>query len=160
MTRFIALLAAAVVLTFASEPLYGQSQPGTTKAKPDRGAKQTGSVLVFSGTGWYRHPETAAINGWLARLADDTGMRIDVTENPKDVRLLNRYRVLILPAALTMHLRACERSPNKCRRSRARSGGRPSICGPPKAKRPGQCRPTTPSATSLPTAAPARCRPR
>lgn len=65
-------------------------------AKPDRGAKQTGSVLVFAGTGWYRHPETAAISGWLARLSDETGMQIDVTESPKDLSLLDRYDVLIL----------------------------------------------------------------
>lgn len=66
------------------------------KPKPDRGPKQTGSVLVFAGTGWYRHPETAAISGWLARLSDETGMQIDVSENPKDLALLDRYDVLIL----------------------------------------------------------------
>ena len=67
------------------------------KPKPDRGAKRLGSVLVFSGTGWYRHPETAAVNGWLARLADDAGMQIDVTENAKDISaLLDRYDVLVL----------------------------------------------------------------
>ena len=65
--------------------------------KPDRGAKSIGSVLVFSGTGWYRHPETAAVNGWLARLADDVGMQVDVSENPKDIKsLLGRYKVLVL----------------------------------------------------------------
>lgn len=66
------------------------------KAKPDRSAKAIGAVLVFAGTGWYRHPETAAVSGWLARLADETGMRIDVTESPKDLRLLSRYDVLVL----------------------------------------------------------------
>ena len=66
-------------------------------AKPDRGPKDTGAVLVFSGTGWYRHPETAAISGWLARLADDLHMQVDVTESPKDiVNLLDRYQVLVL----------------------------------------------------------------
>ena len=50
----------------------------------------------FSGTGWYRHPETAAINGWLARLASDVGMQIDVSETPKDIsRILDHYDVLI-----------------------------------------------------------------
>ncbi|MEM7391520.1 MAG: hypothetical protein AAF492_04155, partial [Verrucomicrobiota bacterium] len=58
--------------------------------KTDRGPKDTGKVLVFSGTGWYRHPETAAISGWLARLSDDLGMQVDVTETPKDlIRLLD-----------------------------------------------------------------------
>ena len=65
--------------------------------KPDRGPKDTGKVLVFGGTGWYRHPETAAISGWLARLSDELGMQVDVTETPRDLTaLLDRYDVLIL----------------------------------------------------------------
>ena len=69
----------------------------TTKKKADRGPKSTGKVLVFSGTGWYRHPETAAVNGWLARLSDELGMQVDVTEDPKDIRgILKRYDVLVL----------------------------------------------------------------
>lgn len=64
--------------------------------KPDRGAKAIGSVLVFAGTGWYRHPETAAVSGWLARLGNETGMQIDVSENPKDLALLDRYDVVVL----------------------------------------------------------------
>ncbi len=68
-----------------------------SKKKPDRGPKHTGSVLVFSGTGWYRHPETAAINGWLARLSDDLDMQVDVSETPADItNLLDRYDVLVL----------------------------------------------------------------
>ncbi|MBT66825.1 MAG: hypothetical protein CMN98_06775, partial [Synechococcus sp. NP17] len=62
----------------------------------DRSPKNIGTVLVFSGTGWYRHPETAAINGWLARLSDDVGMQIDISENPKDITtILDHYDVLI-----------------------------------------------------------------
>ncbi len=65
--------------------------------KPNRGPKDTGAVLVFSGTGWYRHPETAAISGWLARLSDDLNMQVDVTETPRDLTsLLDRYDVLVL----------------------------------------------------------------
>ncbi|MGC6582719.1 MAG: ThuA domain-containing protein [Akkermansiaceae bacterium] len=63
----------------------------------DRGPKNTGKVLVFSGTGWYRHPETAAINGWLARLSGELKMQVDVTETPKDLTaMLDRYQVLVL----------------------------------------------------------------
>lgn len=64
--------------------------------KPDRSPTRIGSVLVFAGTGWYRHPETAAVSGWLARIDEETGMQIDVTESPKDLNLLDRYDVLIL----------------------------------------------------------------
>ncbi|MEL6898624.1 MAG: ThuA domain-containing protein [Planctomycetota bacterium] len=64
--------------------------------RSDHGPTRNGSVLVFSGTGWYRHPETAAINGWLARLADETGMQIDITETPSDLKRLEHYDVLAL----------------------------------------------------------------
>ncbi len=67
------------------------------KKQPDRGPRDTGSVLVFSKTGWYRHPENAAINGWLARLSDDLGMQVDVTETAGDLtKILDRYKVLVL----------------------------------------------------------------
>lgn len=63
----------------------------------DRGPKNLGSVLVFSGTGWYRHPETVAVNGWLARLSDDLGMTVDVSETPADLeRILPGYKVLVM----------------------------------------------------------------
>ena len=42
-------------------------------------------VLVFSGTGWYRHPEIPAINGWLVRTGAIEGMQLDVTETAVDV---------------------------------------------------------------------------
>ena len=65
--------------------------------KSDRGAKDTGNVLVFGGTGWYRHPETAAINGWLARLSGELKMQVDVSESAKDLAsILDRYDVLVL----------------------------------------------------------------
>ncbi|HAV65471.1 MAG TPA: hypothetical protein DCY13_24245, partial [Verrucomicrobiales bacterium] len=69
-----------------------------TKPKaPDRGPKNLGSVLVFSGTGWYRHPETVAVSGWLARLSGDLGMQVDVSETPKDIEsILPKYKVLVL----------------------------------------------------------------
>ncbi len=66
-------------------------------AKPDRSPKNIGSVLVFSGTGWYRHPEVPAVNGWLSRLADDLGMQVDVSETPRDLeKILPKYKVLVL----------------------------------------------------------------
>ena len=41
-------------------------------------------VLLFSGTGWYRHPEIPRINGWLVRLAAEHGMEMDVSETGND----------------------------------------------------------------------------
>ena len=93
--RLLLLLCFVLVFVFA----FNNSAPAhdEDKAKPDRSPKQIGSVLVYAGTGWYRHPEVAAISGWLARLSDDVEMQIDVTENPKDiVALLDRYDVLVL----------------------------------------------------------------
>lgn len=55
-------------------------------------------VLSFSGTGWYRHPETAAINRWLVLLGDKKGFDVDVSEDGKDLRpkQISRYQVIIL----------------------------------------------------------------
>lgn len=55
-------------------------------------------VLVFSGTGWYRHPEIPQVNGWLARLGAAHGIHVDVTETAKDItpQRLAQYPVLVL----------------------------------------------------------------
>ena len=91
------LLTACMMFAVTAASAGGDEPGSQPKLKPNRGPKQTGAVLVFSGTGWYRHPETAAINGWLARLSDDLNMQVDVTESPKDiVQLLDRYDVLVL----------------------------------------------------------------
>lgn len=42
-------------------------------------------VLLFSGTGWYRHPEIPQCNGWLVRTLADAGCDVDVTETPGDL---------------------------------------------------------------------------
>ena len=88
----LSILVCAVVFCICAAS-FGQE----VKKATDRGPRNTGSVLVFAGTGWYRHPETAAISGWLARLSDDLNMQVDVTETPRDlVQLLDRYDVLVL----------------------------------------------------------------
>lgn len=70
---------------------------GDDPVKHDRSPHNLGDVLVFSGTGWYRHPETASINGWLAQLSDELGMQVDVTETPKDLTsILEHYDVLVM----------------------------------------------------------------
>ncbi len=84
---FACVLVAVAPAMFAHEPHKDQNHD----AKNDR------SVLVFSATGWYRHPETAAINGWLARLSGDLKMQVDVSESPHDIaNLLDHYDVLVL----------------------------------------------------------------
>lgn len=80
-----------VVAIAATSALFAHDEK-----KTERGPKDTGKVLVFGGTGWYRHPEVAAINGWLARLDAELKMQVDVTESPKDIlSLLDRYDVLV-----------------------------------------------------------------
>lgn len=91
--HFSSSLKLTLLIMTVAAPLRAHDE---TKKKPDRSPTRIGSVLVFAGTGWYRHPETAAVSGWLARLSDETGMQIDVTENPKDINLLDRYDVLIM----------------------------------------------------------------
>jgi len=55
-------------------------------------------VLVFSGTGWFRHPDIPKINRWLVLLGHEHGFEVDVTENGADLRrrTLDSYDVLVL----------------------------------------------------------------
>ncbi len=62
-------------------------------------SKGTGlKVLVYSNTGFYRHPETPAINRWLVLLGHENGFEVDVTEHWQDMRAkeLGHYDVLVL----------------------------------------------------------------
>ena len=54
-------------------------------------------VLVFSGTGWYRHPEVPALNGYLVRLGMRHGIVMDVSETGRDIsaRRLEGYDVVL-----------------------------------------------------------------
>lgn len=80
--------------------LIASASPSFAHESDHQTVRQAGhkkSVLVFGGTGWYRHPETASINGWLARLSDGLEMQVDVTENPNDLlKIIDRYDVLVL----------------------------------------------------------------
>jgi type 1 glutamine amidotransferase len=55
-------------------------------------------VLVFSGTGWYRHPDIPKINRWLVLLGHEHGFEVDVSETPADLRqrALDGYDVLVI----------------------------------------------------------------
>lgn len=81
--------------TFAADP--ASDRPADTEsAKSANGRLER--VLVFSGTGWYRHPQIPASNGWLVRLGADHGVQVDVTETPADItpEQLAQYQVLLL----------------------------------------------------------------
>lgn len=60
--------------------------------------KKLERVLVFSKTGWYRHPEIPRTNGWLVELGLKHGFKVDVTETPDDFTpdRLAPYQVLVL----------------------------------------------------------------
>jgi hypothetical protein len=66
----------------------------TAAKAPDKAIR----VLVFSGTGWYRHPEIPRTNGWLVRLGQEHGFVVDVTETAADLTSdrLASYQVLVL----------------------------------------------------------------
>lgn len=54
-------------------------------------------VLLFSGTGWYRHADIPLVNGWIVRLGAEHNMQIDVSETGADVSKdkLSYYDVII-----------------------------------------------------------------
>jgi uncharacterized protein len=74
------------------------------KADSSKGAGL--KVLVYSNTGYYRHPEIPKINRWLVLLGHDNGFEVDVTEHWKDLRTqeLSHYDVLVLNNANELDL--------------------------------------------------------
>jgi hypothetical protein len=65
--------------------LFGSIAHSHEPAAP--GPKGAGlKVLVYSNTGYYRHPETPKINRWLVLLGHENGFEVDVTEHWKDLR--------------------------------------------------------------------------
>jgi type 1 glutamine amidotransferase len=85
--RFPLLITTCLLLVIAT----------TCEAQGDSAVKPL-RVLVFSGTGWYRHPEIPQTNGWLARLGQDRGFVVDISETPSDLNAeaLSAYQVLVL----------------------------------------------------------------
>ena len=83
----------------SSASIVASEQIQITKSDADRAANgNLDRVLVFSGTGWYRHPEIPASNGWLTRLGAEHGIQVDLTETPTDItpERLSQYQVLVL----------------------------------------------------------------
>jgi len=54
-------------------------------------------VLLFSGTGWFRHPDIPIVNGWIVRLGANNNMQIDVSGTGNDIskEKLSYYDVLL-----------------------------------------------------------------
>ena len=84
LTLLTALLLASIV--HGDEPAASAPKGGALK------------VLVYSNTGYYRHPEIPKVNRWLVLLGHENGFEVDVTEHWKDLRPqeLSGYDVLVL----------------------------------------------------------------
>ena len=63
-------------------------------------------VLVYSNTGYYRHPDIPKINRWLVLLGHEHGFDVDVTEHWKDMQpdVLAQYDVIVLNNANELDL--------------------------------------------------------
>ncbi len=74
--------------------------------KPDASKSSGLKVLVYSNTGYYRHPEIPRINRWLVLLGHENGFEVDVTEHWKDMQTaeLSRYDVLVFNNANELDL--------------------------------------------------------
>lgn len=85
------LLGLLSTLALAHEGEHKKSAKGIPGDGPQR-------VLLFSGTGWYRHPEIPSLNGWLVRLGAENGIEFDVSETGADItpEKLAGYQVVLL----------------------------------------------------------------
>lgn len=74
--------------------------------KPDSAKSPGLKVLVYSNTGYYRHPDIPKINRWLVLLGHESGFDVDVTEHWKDLQpeVLAGYDVLVLNNANELDL--------------------------------------------------------
>ncbi len=91
----LGLVVVACSLTLAADPAPSE-RGGLSPASAGNGRLQR--VLVFSGTGWYRHPQIPASNSWLVRLGAENGVQVDVSETAADItpERLPQYQVLLL----------------------------------------------------------------
>ena len=81
-----------ILLFFTSSLFYAQKPVLSISEKPKL------RVLVFSGTGWYRHVEIPAMNGWLVRLGSEEAMKLNVSERAVDIsaKTLANYNMHLL----------------------------------------------------------------
>jgi len=86
------------VLWFLAVVGWWSSSVEVVRGEQPEGRAQPVRVLLFSGTGWYRHPEIPVTNGWLVRTLGEAGYQVDVTETPADLSRdrLAGYDVLLM----------------------------------------------------------------
>lgn len=65
--------------------VIGSGMSSAVTAAAEKDPRKRPRVLLFSGTGWYRHPEIPQCNGWLVRTLGAAGFDADVTETPGDL---------------------------------------------------------------------------
>lgn len=97
--RFIRLVLPLLTLGIVALACFVSISHGLEDKSTPSGTASSGKrVLVFSGTGWYRHPEIPKINGWLVRTLTGAGFTVDVSETPKDItsQRLAEYDVLVM----------------------------------------------------------------
>jgi type 1 glutamine amidotransferase len=69
------LLATSVAALAATQHAAAADEPTSPRRR----------IFLFSGTGWYRHPEIPQCNGWLVRTLGEAGFDVDVSETPADI---------------------------------------------------------------------------
>ncbi len=92
------ILPCLTVIVVALATFAEKSAAVEEQAAPAPAAAPAKRVLVFSGTGWYRHPDIPRTNSWLVRVLTPAGFEVDVTETPADItpERLAQYQVLLL----------------------------------------------------------------
>ena len=77
---------------------------GKSAAEQELGLANPPRVLLFSGTGWYRHPEIPKINGWITQFLRNRGLEVDVSETGKDLTTesLKNYQVILFNNSNTL----------------------------------------------------------
>lgn len=100
--KFYIFSCSAVILFFCQTSMLAQNSRDHNREQQHTISQvdnpSTIRVLVFSATGWYRHTEIPAVNGWLVRLGADAGIHVDVSETAVDLspKALENYDVLLL----------------------------------------------------------------
>ena len=92
------MLRASMTLLLLSVALSCQSSGDKSTEVERRGIANPPRVLLFSGTGWYRHPEIPKLNGWITQFLRNSGLEVHVSESGSDLKpkLLESYQVILL----------------------------------------------------------------